>query len=73
MDRWPSLSAITTYIASVFTVVMGELAGMDVVTLVGIMLGVSTFAVNWFYKHQQHRRDAARFDREQDEDACSTE
>ena len=72
MDRMPSLSAIITYIASVFTVVMGELADMDLVTIVGITLGVGTFGVNWFYKHQQHKRDALRFKRElQGDDACS--
>jgi hypothetical protein len=72
MDRFPiSGNAIVAYIFSVITTVKGVVSDMDVVTVIGISIGVVTLGVNWFYKHQQHRRDEIRLKMQQDDDACA--
>jgi len=71
IDRLPSGSAIVAYVLSVFTTIKGVVSDMDVVTLIGISIGVVTLGVNWFYKHQQHRRDEIRLKMQRGDDACS--
>jgi len=72
MDKFPvNANSIVAYIVSVFATVKGVVSDIDLVTLIGITIGVVTLLVNWYYKHQQHKRDEIRLKMQQGEDVIS--
>ena len=59
MNRVPHMAEVTstpaTYVASAVTVWAG-LTLNEWLAVSGIILGVLTFAVNWYYKHKEYKR-----------------
>lgn len=45
------------------TSVVGWVLSSEFGVLVGLLLGVGGFAINWYYKHKQDKREQAEHDR----------
>lgn len=45
-------STAAAYTSAAFTAVVGVVQSSGVVALVGLLIAVATFAVNWYYKRQ---------------------
>lgn len=54
-----------TYVASVVALVSG-ISFNEWVALGGLLLGMATFAVNWYYRAKQDKRDQMRMRRKTD-------
>ena len=56
-------SSIWAYLASVSAAIFGKLTVQDVAMWVGIIITIGTFAVNWYYKDREHKREERRHGR----------
>lgn len=43
--------------------IMGWVLSSEFGVLIGLILGVGGFAINWYYKHKQDKREQAEHDR----------
>lgn len=48
-------ATVATYAASAGTTLAGTITAQEWATIAGIALGMATFAINWYYKHQHLR------------------
>lgn len=53
MDK---LTTPISYATSASMTILGGLTINDWLAVTGIVLGIATFAVNWFYKHKQSKQ-----------------
>jgi len=60
-------AAMTSYTASGLTGGAGIVTGDHILTTIGALMAVATFAVNWIYKHRHYKLAVARFQFERDE------
>ena len=49
-----------SYVSSVLTALIGGLSLNDIAVIVGIVCTIGTFAVNWYYKHRENKREQER-------------
>ena len=60
MEKHSSISSISSnwaYIAAACTAIFGKLTLQDVAMWVGIITALGTFAVNWYYKDREDKRE----------------
>ena len=60
MEKHSSISSISSnwaYIAAASTAIFGKLTLQDVAMWVGIITALGTFAVNWYYKDREDKRE----------------
>lgn len=48
--------------ASTWAGVIGWLASSEATVLISLGIAVSSFFVNWYYKHQQHKREKSEYE-----------
>ena len=53
MDK---LTTPVSYVTSATMTVLGGLTINEWMAVIGIILGIATFVVNWFYKHKQFKQ-----------------
>lgn len=49
-----------SYVAGILTTIIGGLSLDDIAVIVGIGCTIGTFAVNWYYKRQENKREQER-------------
>ncbi|GAB1141654.1 MULTISPECIES: HP1 family phage holin [Shewanella] len=52
--------SIASYLSSLLSAIGGALTLNDIAVLLGIVLALFTWAVNWLYQFRRDRRDAER-------------
>ena len=57
-----SAASKATYTGAGMTI-SGWLVSSEFAVLMGVLIGVAGFAVNWYYKHKEDRRQQAEHDR----------
>ena len=57
-----SAASKATYTGAGMTI-SGWLMSSEFAVLMGVLIGVAGFAVNWYYKHKEDRRQQAEHDR----------
>lgn len=58
-DTWIPAWAFKFTIGGFFSTVYGWVTSSEGATLIGLVLAVGGFVVNWYYQHQRHKRETA--------------
>ena len=54
-ERIAHAASITTYTASGSATFFGAFTANEVAALGGLLIGVLTFLINWYYRHKQYQ------------------
>ena len=55
-------ASLAGYTAAGGTITVAGFTTNEIAMLVGVVIGIATFAVNWVYRHRSYKLEKARFD-----------
>jgi len=69
-DKAAGITTTISYTASGGTTVFGLLKVNELAAIVGIVLGVMTFMLNWFYQHKRYQLAKTESARHNSNESC---